>query len=105
MENEVTIRLVVFLGLFSLLALIEVLLPRRKRDIKRPARWFTNIGLIIIDSFTIRLMAFVLPVMAVTAAADASAQGWGLLGMVNWPNWVEVVIAMLVLDFVIWAQH
>ncbi len=105
MANETTIRLAVFLGLFALLALAEVLLPRRKRDIKRTARWFTNIGLIIIDSLTIRLMAFILPVLAVAAAADANDHGWGLLGLVNWPNWLEVVLAMLILDFVIWAQH
>ncbi len=105
MANETTIRLAVFLGLFVLLALAEVLLPRRKRDIKRKARWFTNIGLIIIDSLTIRLMAFILPVLAVAAAADANNHGWGLLGLVNWPNWLEVILAILTLDFVIWAQH
>lgn len=105
MENEVTIRLAVFLGLFTLLACVEVLIPRRTRDLKRTSRWFTNIGLIIIDSLTIRLMAIVMPVMAVGAAMDASARGWGLLGMVDWPNWIEVLIAMLILDFVIWAQH
>ena len=105
MENEVTIRLLVFLGLFALFACAEVLLPRRARNIKRSPRWFTNIGLIIIDSLTIRLMAFVLPVMAVAAAADASDKGWGLLSLVNWPNWVELILAILILDFVIWAQH
>ncbi|MFK5996998.1 MAG: sterol desaturase family protein [Rhodobacterales bacterium] len=105
MQNEVLIRLSVFLGVFALLALAEVLLPRRKRAIKRSARWFTNLSLIVIDSFTIRLMAIVMPVMAVGAAADAHAHGWGLLAMVSWPGWVEVVIAMLILDLVIWAQH
>jgi sterol desaturase/sphingolipid hydroxylase (fatty acid hydroxylase superfamily) len=105
MQNEVIIRLSVFLGVFAILALTEVLLPRRKRDINRGPRWFTNLSLIVIDSFTLRLMAIVMPVMAVGAAADAHAHGWGLLAMVDWPNWVEVVIAMLILDFVIWAQH
>jgi len=105
MENEVAIRLTVFLGLFALLALAELLLPRRKRDIKRAPRWFTNISLIVIDSFTIRLMAIVMPVMAVGAAIDVSGRGWGLLGMVNWPNWIEVILAILILDFVIWGQH
>ena len=105
MEHEVTIRLIVFLGLFAILAFAEVLLPRRKRDLKRRTRWFTNIGLIIIDSITIRLMAIVMPVMAVAAAADASGRGGGLLGAVDWPNWIEVILAMLILDFVIWVQH
>jgi sterol desaturase/sphingolipid hydroxylase (fatty acid hydroxylase superfamily) len=105
MENEVAIRLVVFLGLFALLALIEWILPRRNRDINRAPRWFTNISLVVIDSVTLRLMAVAIPVMAVGAAADASARGWGLLGAVSWPNWVEVIIAILILDFVIWGQH
>ena len=43
--------------------------------------------------------------MAIAAATDASARGWGLLGAVDWPNWLEIILAMLILDFVIWAQH
>ncbi|KAB7613293.1 sterol desaturase family protein [Amylibacter sp. SFDW26] len=105
MENEVAIRLMVFLGLFALLASAEALLPRRVRSQTRKARWFTNISITVIDTLTVRLMAVLLPVLAVAAAADASAKGWGILGAVNWPNWLEILIAILVLDFVIWAQH
>ena len=105
MANEVAVRLSVFLGLFVILIAIEALLPRRKRSQSRSARWFTNISLTVIDTLTIRLMAVILPVLAVGAAMDASARGWGLLGAVDWPNWVEVILAMLILDFVIWAQH
>lgn len=105
MANEVAIRLSVFLGLFVILIAIEALLPRRKRSQSRSTRWFTNISLTVIDTLTIRLMAVILPVLAVGAAMDASARGWGLLGAVDWPNWVEVILAMLILDFVIWAQH
>lgn len=105
MTHEVAIRLTVFLGLFVILALAEHLLPRRTRRQSRSGRWFTNIGLVVIDSTTLKLMAVVLPVMAVAAAADAHARGWGLLGMGDWPHWVEAIIAILVLDFAIWAQH
>jgi len=105
MENEVVIRLAVFLGLFALLASAETLLPRRVRSQTRKARWFTNISITVIDTLTVRLMAVLLPVLAVAAAADATANGWGLLAAVDWPAWLEVIIAMLVLDFVIWAQH
>lgn len=105
MANEVAIRLSVFLGLFLILAFIETLLPRRKRYQTRTSRWLTNIGLVVIDSATIRLMAVIMPVMAVAAAADASARGWGLLGVVDWPIWVEAILAILILDFIIWAQH
>jgi sterol desaturase/sphingolipid hydroxylase (fatty acid hydroxylase superfamily) len=105
MANEVTIRLSVFIGLFILLACAEHLLPRRDRIQTRSSRWFTNIGMTILNSLTVRLMAIILPVLAVAAAADAHSRSWGLLGAVDWPNWVEIIIAMLVLDFIIWAQH
>lgn len=105
MANEVTIRLTVFLGLFFLFACAEHFLPKRKRVQSRGSRWFTNIGFTIINSITVRLMAVILPVLAVAAAADAHGRGWGLLGAVNWPSWVEMLIAILVLDFIIWVQH
>ncbi len=105
MEHEVAIRLMVFIGLFALLACAETLLPRRVRTQTRKARWFTNISITVIDTLTVRLMAILLPVLAVAAAADASIRGWGILGVVNLPSWLEIIIAMLVLDFAIWVQH
>ncbi len=105
MENETLIRLSVFLGLFALLAVVEVILPRRARPVARNPRWFVNWSLTLLDTLTLRLMAIVLPVMSVGAAIDAQAQGWGVFNHVFWPNWVEVILAMLILDFAIWAQH
>ncbi|MEL6619570.1 MAG: sterol desaturase family protein [Pseudomonadota bacterium] len=105
MENETLIRFAVFLGLFALLALVETLAPRRTRAQHRSKRWVTNWGITVANTLTIRLMAFVLPVLAVTAAIDAQEQGWGLFNALNWPYWVEFVLAVLILDFIIWAQH
>lgn len=105
MQNEVIIRLVAFLGLFALFALIEALVPRRTRVQPRKGRWFTNLGLVVVDSLTVQLMAKVLPFIAVGAAVDANAKGWGLLNVTDWPIWVEIVLAILVLDLAIWAQH
>ncbi len=105
MEHEATIRLSIFLGLFAILAATEALAPRRVRSQKRSQRWVTNWGITIANTVTLRLMAFALPVLAVGAAVDAQAQGWGLFNAVAWPAWIEVVAAILILDFVIWAQH
>lgn len=104
MENETLIRLSVFLGLFAFFAIVETLVPRRQRT-NTARRWFVNWGLSIIDTITINVMAFVMPVMAVGAAIDAGNNGWGLLNNVTWPNWFEIVLAILVLDFLIWFQH
>lgn len=105
MENEAAIRLSVFLGLFLTLALLEWLAPRRARSQARRGRWFTNWGIIILDTLTLRLMALALPLLAVGAAVDAGQQGWGVFNLTDWPVWLEVTLAILILDFVIWGQH
>ncbi|WP_299297372.1 sterol desaturase family protein [uncultured Tateyamaria sp.] len=105
MENETLIRFGVFLGLFALFALAETLLPRRTRSQSRAKRWLTNWGMTVANTLFVRAMAFVLPVLAVGAAVDASNQGWGLLNALTLPLWLEVALAILILDFIIWAQH
>ncbi|WP_299210931.1 sterol desaturase family protein [uncultured Tateyamaria sp.] len=105
MENETLIRFGVFLGLFALFALTEAVLPRRARSQSRSRRWVTNWGITIANTLFIRVMAFVLPVLAVGAAVDAANQGWGLFNALSLPTWIEVVAAILILDFIIWAQH
>ena len=55
-ENEPTIRLAVFLGLFGILGLTEWLRPRRKLTVPKGSRWFTNIAIVIIDSVVVRLI-------------------------------------------------
>lgn len=105
MENENLIRLGVFFGLFTLFALLEAVLPRRRRTQPRSKRWVTNWAISILDTLTLRLMAFVLPLLAVGAAIDADAQGWGLFNKMALPSAVELVLAVLVFDFMIWLQH
>lgn len=105
MENETIIRLSVFFGLFVLFALIEAWIPRRKRVQTRARRWTTNWGLSLLNTGTMWLIALLLPLLAVGAAVDASANGWGLFNATGWPVWVEVVLAILILDWAIWFQH
>jgi sterol desaturase/sphingolipid hydroxylase (fatty acid hydroxylase superfamily) len=105
MENEAIIRLSVFLGLFALFALAETLAPRRLRRAPRGRRWLTNWGISLLNTVLLRLMAFGLPLLAVGAAIDASANGWGLFNRLGWPFWPETVLAILIFDLAIWAQH
>ncbi len=105
MEHEALIRLASFLGLFILFAGAEAVLPRRRRVMARARRWPTNFAIIVIDALTTRLMAIGLPLLAVGAALDASAQGWGLLNQLALPEWLAVALAVVCLDFAIWAQH
>ena len=105
MENEAILRLGVFLGLFILFASVEALWPRRTRTQPRLRRWGVNWGLTIVNTLATRLMSFALPLLAVGAAVDAQNNGWGLLNALDGPVWVEFILAILVLDFAIWAQH
>ena len=105
MENENIIRLSIFFGLFVLFAAIEAWIPRRKRVQTRAKRWTTNWAISILNTGTIYLMALLMPLLAVGAAYDAGVNGWGLFNALNWPGWLEVLLAVLILDFVIWFQH
>lgn len=103
--SETALRLGVFLGILALFAVLEAVAPQRPRRFPRAHRWLTNLGMSALDSLALRLVAVALPALAVGAAADAQAQGWGLLNHLAWPAWVEFLAAILVFDFAIWAQH
>lgn len=105
MENEALIRLGVFVSLFAVLATLEALAPRRARSQLRSKRWVTNWSVTVINTLTLRLMAFALPLLAVGAALDADTQGWGLFNAISLPLWLEIAIVVLIFDFAIWLQH
>ncbi|WP_406650266.1 sterol desaturase family protein [Aliisedimentitalea scapharcae] len=105
MEHETLIRLGVFLGLFCLFAGAEALIPRRSRCVPRGRRWTTNLSITVLNSILLRGLAVWMPLLAVGAALDASAQGWGVFNHLALPAWVEFTCAILILDFGIWAQH
>lgn len=105
MQYEMILRLSVFLVLFALFAGLEALAPRRPRCQPRSIRWFTNLSLVVLDTLALRALAVALPFLAVGAAIDAWRMGWGLFNLLDWPLWVEVLAAILLLDLAIWAQH
>jgi len=100
--HEAVIRLGFFLGIFAVVALWEVLAPRRALTVSRALRWGNNIGLVALNTVLLRLL---FPAAAVGMAAFAAEQGWGLLNYYQLPFWLAVPLAVIVLDFVIWLQH
>ena len=91
-----------FAAVLVLLASAEAIWPRRSRQHSRWKRWGTNIALIAIGSLVLRLL---LPLVALSMAAIAAANGWGLFNVVDWPPLVEIVLAIVLLDLAIYAQH
>ncbi len=101
-DNEDLIRLSVFFGTFVAMALWEVLSPRTKRVLPRMRRWCVNWALVIIDSLTLRLLV---PVLAVGVAGCVADAGWGILNWVVLPTSLKVILAVVVLDMLIYWQH
>jgi sterol desaturase/sphingolipid hydroxylase (fatty acid hydroxylase superfamily) len=105
-QNDGLVRLAVFLGVFLAMALIELALPKRTLIASKGRRWLTNLGISITATVLLRLMAMLaVPLAAIAAAAYAEAHGIGLLNQLAWPDWLKIVVALLVLDLAIWAQH
>jgi len=105
LENEIFIRIAVFFGVLAVLAALERLAPRRAMVQPRSHRWFTNLALVVIDTLTVRALAFALPILAVAAAVDAGQLGLGLFNRLEWPIWMELLLAVLIFDLAIWLQH
>lgn len=104
--DETTLRLSVFLFVFFVMAVLERALPKRKRRAAIARRWITNLSITVIASLLIRAMAYLsVPLAAVAAAVYAERQGWGLFNITAWPTWIEVAVAVIVLDFALWLQH
>lgn len=100
MPYETILRATATLGLLALFAGLEALAPRRERAFSRWARWPHNLGLVALDQALVRLLLPIVPV-----AFAATWHGRGLLGLVELPAAVEVVLAVLVFDAAIWFQH
>jgi len=105
-QSDSTIRLAIFIAVFTVMAFIELGWPKRALVVAKGRRWLTNLGIAGVASVVLRLMAMLaVPVAAVAAAGFAQAHQIGLLNHLPWPEWLKVALALLVLDLAIWAQH
>jgi sterol desaturase/sphingolipid hydroxylase (fatty acid hydroxylase superfamily) len=100
--NEPTIRLGFFLGIFIAVILWELAAPCRPLTQPRWLRWYSNLGIVVLNTVAVRLLV---PLVPVALAVMAETRGWGLLNLVDLPFWLTVVVSVVVLDLVIYFQH
>ena len=100
--TELAIRFAAFVGVFSVMALWELMAPRRRWAVGRAPRWPSNLGILVADVLAVRLL---LPTAAVGVALVADERGFGLLHMVGLPFWLAAPIGFVALDLVIYGQH
>ena len=99
---EPVIRLAAFAGVFLVMAVWELIEPRRKHTIGRTWRWPNNLSVVIVNTVLVRVL---LPATAVGIAFLAEARGFGLFNMFVIPAWVSVVASVAILDLAIYLQH
>ncbi|MGX5915597.1 sterol desaturase family protein [Aliidiomarina sp. Khilg15.8] len=102
LDYEIWLRLGAFASVLVLLVGAEFWWPRRGRERTRRQRWGSNLGIVVVDTVIVRLL---FPVAAIGTALWADENGVGLLNMIEIPAWFSLLLAFLVLDFAIWAQH
>lgn len=106
LQHEGPFRFGIFLSVLGVMAVWEAARPARVRLYPRRARWFANLGIVVVDTVFMRL---VLPLIAVDLALLASERGWGLFNLIGsgspLENAVKIVLAIILLDLVVYWQH
>src|SRR5215472_8741535 len=90
---EPLVRLAAFAGVFGVMAVWELLRPRRQQAIGRNWRWPNNLGVLAVDVVLVRIL---LPITAV---------GLGLFNLIALPRWASIIISVILLDLAIYLQH
>lgn len=102
LENEPAIRLAFFLGIFAIMAIWELISPRRKLIVSKLVRWTNNLGLVFLNTLVLRL---IFPAAAVGVAAFTAENGWGLFNYYTLPFFLSVILSVIAMDFIIYLQH
>lgn len=102
LAHETVVRLGVFAGIFAVMALLELMAPRRQQTVSRVKRWPGNLGIVVLNTLLTRL---VFPMTAVALAALGEATGWGLFHAIGMPAWLAILLGVILLDLAIYLQH
>jgi sterol desaturase/sphingolipid hydroxylase (fatty acid hydroxylase superfamily) len=101
-EHEISFRLGFFLGVFGLMAMWELVSPRRSLRMSKVLRWTNNIGLVVLNTVILRLL---FPTAAVGIAIFTTNNGWGIFNYFEVPSPLAVCLSVLALDLIIYFQH
>ena len=102
LEHEAGIRLGFFFSVFVVMAVLELVAPRRDLSVSRARRWGSNIGIVVLNTVVVRLL---FPTAAVGVAVVAGDNGYGLFNNIAAPLPVAAVVSVLALDLLIYGQH
>lgn len=102
-EQQSLLRMVIFITLLVLLLSLEHYWPRRKvvtgTNVQR--RWY-NLFLMTINIIALRLFV---PLALFQAALFASSENIGVFNWLGLPLWLNMVLSILLFDWLIYLQH
>ena len=102
LEHQSVLRFGFFFGILILMAIWEVLAPRRPLTMSKRGRWFSNLSIVFIDAVAVRL---VFPGAAIGMALFVERHQWGLLNNLALPGGAAIAAGVISLDFAIYLQH
>lgn len=101
-EYEITIRLGFFFGVFMLMACWEIYAPKRALTVSKILRWRNNLTLTLLNSLMLR---WLFPMAGTGMALYAQFNGWGLFNWIQAPDWLAILLSIVLLDLAIYWQH
>lgn len=96
------IRFAIFLAVFLLMLGLESIIQRHPTVDSKTRRLKINFALTGIDILVVRIF---FGAAAVGAAQFAEEKGWGLFNYLQWWEGLEIVLCVIILDFMIYIQH
>ena len=100
--HEGLIRIGIFAGVLTVMAIWESVTPKRMPRGSKRRRWMSNFGVLILNTVLARLL---LPAAVLGAALFAGVQGWGLFNYFDVPFWLSTLVCVAALDLAIYLQH
>jgi sterol desaturase/sphingolipid hydroxylase (fatty acid hydroxylase superfamily) len=101
-DREVFIRLAFFVAVFAVMAVWEIIAPRRPIGNPRGIRWVNNLIITFINSALVRM---VFPITAIGVALISLQNHWGLFNNLSISGWTAGILSIVTLDLTIYAQH
>ena len=102
MNTEDLIRIGSYVAVLGIMATWEFIAPRRPLTASKLCRWGGNLTIVILNTAIARLF-FMGGVVA--TAMMVQERGWGLFNLVEGPVWLEISLAIVALDLIIYLQH
>lgn len=103
MDQSGLLRISIFAAILAVMALWEAIAPYRPKEaVRRPMRWLTNFGLMLLSA---ALARFTVGAAMIATAIWAMDHGYGLINLVGMPSILGGLIAIVALDCAIYWQH